>query len=573
MRKSALFVLAIVMLWRSPEALAEDYDPQNTMLALNMAVVSVQRILAAKDRVILDQEYQNIINNLSLGNIRSDPEIMSLYEKLLDITSRKKLRSEETEYLRNAYNAQEKKSLSSALSDFGKSSAAMIREDGSISAFFGSFSSLVSVSAASYFKYKSGGNNLQGSLEDNLYRLRNEDLADFNDMQKELLTSSWNLMNKYNLPDEYRLVQSSVEDFCKAVEQTGNPSQKLRMLRSMESDFRVYPPYWYYRAKTAQECRDNDEAAKCYDKFEEVWRPVLRRDPYMLETAKYRISQIVQDDTPNYEENKPVILALCQVMRENTMRDDWVNNLFAGAVYYALGEKDTGIRCVEMNIDFGYEEELSSSVLQNMRLNVPAVLLLREALRSLKLNEITSGMTSKDKYRVIMIADCLDNRDNAAENLSLSAKTPAELHAIRVNLMSRADTEVFREVRSIAESQPVSGDELSRDYALVMPLLKAYSDDENAQAHTMIADMYLYGWTVSQDSDMAMTYYLKAAEKGNIYAQIMYINLLTAERLSFDYEPEIKTVIIERRIEPLSQEKEAVIAFLAIQEITAVMTH
>ena len=552
MKKTAFFVTASIMLCAGPSFSAENYDPQNTMLALNMAVVSVQRILAAKDRVILDQEYQNIINNLSIGSIRSDPEITGLYEKLLDITSRRKLRTEETEYLKNAYNAQEKRSISSALSDLGKSSAAMIREDGSIRAFFGSFSSLVSVSAASYFKYKSGGSNLQGSLEDNMYRLKTEDLADFNDMQKELLTSSWNLMNKYNLPDEYRLVQSSVEDFCRTVENTDNSSQKLRMLQAMEADFRVYPPYWYYRAKTAQECRDYDEAARCYDKFDEVWRPVLRKDPYMLETAKYRISQIVQDDVPNYDENKPVILALCQVMRENTMRDDWVNNLFAGAVYYALGEKDTGIMCVEMNIDFGYEDELSGSVLQNMRLNVPAVLLLKEALRSLKLTEITSGMTSSDKYRVIMIADCLDNRDDAAESLSLSAKTPAALHAIRVNLMSRADTEVFGAVREIAENQPVSGDELSRDYALIMPLLKAYSDDENAQAHTMIADMYLYGWNVGQDSEAAMTYYLKAAEKGNIYAQYMYINLLTADRIGFNDEPESRTIVIERRVEPVS---------------------
>ncbi|MBQ2616492.1 MAG: hypothetical protein IJF90_06505, partial [Synergistaceae bacterium] len=57
------------------------YDPQHTMLALNMAVVSVHRILSAEDRIILDAEYQNIINNLSIGNIRSDPEITELYKK------------------------------------------------------------------------------------------------------------------------------------------------------------------------------------------------------------------------------------------------------------------------------------------------------------------------------------------------------------------------------------------------------------------------------------------------------------------------------------------------------------
>lgn len=45
---------------------AEEYDPQHTVLALNMASVSIQRILSTKDRAVLDMEYRNIISNLKL---------------------------------------------------------------------------------------------------------------------------------------------------------------------------------------------------------------------------------------------------------------------------------------------------------------------------------------------------------------------------------------------------------------------------------------------------------------------------------------------------------------------------
>ncbi|MBQ9595014.1 MAG: hypothetical protein IJR35_04075, partial [Synergistaceae bacterium] len=38
----------------------EEYDPQHTMLALNMAIVSVHKILTAENRAILEQEYNNI---------------------------------------------------------------------------------------------------------------------------------------------------------------------------------------------------------------------------------------------------------------------------------------------------------------------------------------------------------------------------------------------------------------------------------------------------------------------------------------------------------------------------------
>lgn len=88
-----------------PAIADEEYDPQHTMLALNMAIVSVHRILATQDRLILDQEYQNIMNNLSLGNIRSDSDITKLYEKLMDIASKKRLRQDEADNVIKRYNA------------------------------------------------------------------------------------------------------------------------------------------------------------------------------------------------------------------------------------------------------------------------------------------------------------------------------------------------------------------------------------------------------------------------------------------------------------------------------------
>ncbi len=90
--------------------MSEIYDPQHTMLALNMAIVSIHRILTTGDRIVLEQEYQNIINNLSLGNIESDKDMTALYLDLTGIISRKGLRSEEAEFFRSRYDLKRKKS-------------------------------------------------------------------------------------------------------------------------------------------------------------------------------------------------------------------------------------------------------------------------------------------------------------------------------------------------------------------------------------------------------------------------------------------------------------------------------
>lgn len=68
---SALIAMFVLM---SSASYAE-YDPLNTMSALNMAIVSVNRILMTQDRAVLDWEYENIINRLAVGNIESDTEI------------------------------------------------------------------------------------------------------------------------------------------------------------------------------------------------------------------------------------------------------------------------------------------------------------------------------------------------------------------------------------------------------------------------------------------------------------------------------------------------------------------
>ena len=58
-----------------------DYDPLLTMSALNMAVVSLHRITSSGDRLTLDREYTNIINNIRMGEINDDPELTGLYSE------------------------------------------------------------------------------------------------------------------------------------------------------------------------------------------------------------------------------------------------------------------------------------------------------------------------------------------------------------------------------------------------------------------------------------------------------------------------------------------------------------
>lgn len=528
MRKIFLSAIIFVMLISDSHA-EESYDPQHTMLALNMAVVSVHRILSAQDRIILDAEYQNIINNLSIGNIRSDPEITELYRRLLDVSHSKRLRQDEAEEIRKRYDAQSSNRIKYALTEMAEIGRGVLAGDENAGKVFVGLGRLLSACTAGYFREQADGVNRNINLNAELFRLKTEEMNDFNDLQKQLLSSSWRLLNKYHLPDEYRLVQRALDDFYRAVDEPDTPSRKLRMLQALEDDFRVYPPYWFYRARTALDVGDSYEAGKCFDRFNEVWRPVLRKDPYKLEATKYRINTLLNDGVN--DESRKNILALAEIMRDNTLREDWTNNLFAAALYYSLGDKETAVKCAEVNIDFGYEYELSSAMLEQMRANVDFPLLPEDTLRALKLSRLTQNMKSHDKEAALILADYFDGRGEYYEALRKN-NHPLSRHALRIILQSENDSSLFADILRFAK---ISGD--ISCYSSAMNLIKDYADGGNIPASTFLADMYSYGLGVSRDSFMALKYYRIAGFGGDIYSQNMCVNIMLTSQ-DYTYRPE-----------------------------------
>ena len=117
--KSLLSAILAAIMLLCPHNLAfsaeEHYDPQHTVLALNMAVVSIHRILSTNDRAILDTEYRNIINNLKYGNIESDAEIVALFDELIAAIKAKTFSNEARKKLQSNYDEWAKKNLSQSV--------------------------------------------------------------------------------------------------------------------------------------------------------------------------------------------------------------------------------------------------------------------------------------------------------------------------------------------------------------------------------------------------------------------------------------------------------------------------
>ena len=366
-----------------------------------MAVVSIQRILNTNDRAVLDMEYRNIINNLKLGSIKADSEIISLYQELMNTISGKTLNFEAAEKLQTNYDQWAEKHITQSVSgasgiihglekEAAVNAVSSLAEKGlsGLSAVF-SPAAIVTVTAAvavscvsQYYAHQNAKLDAefrQGLAED-LLKIERQEHESYNRLQTRLLESAWRLLRQYKLPDEYRIVQKGVDDLFKAVNET-DPAKRRGMLRALENEFRVYPPYWIYRAETEQIIGDEKETAKCFDEFDKVWRPVLRNDVWKVEAEKFRVIQALNSG------DKPAAMNHLEAVCSNLERSDWTNNIFAGLVYYMLGENEKAIERVEVNINFGFGMKTSKAVLEEMKSGKMNIKSLSE-----KLSEINADL-------------------------------------------------------------------------------------------------------------------------------------------------------------------------------------
>ena len=334
-----------------------EYDPLLTMTALNLAVVSLHRITSAKDRLILDREYTGIINNLRMGEINADHELTSLYQEIVRVINMGRLRDELRTEIEAVYSLEKQKSIKDIIS-------------GNLARSFNSnalvwLGKLAASCATEYFRTKAKA-ELQSEAQN--LRLKSEELDEYDELQRKLLGSSWKLLRQYMLPDSYRLTQNALDKFYSAI-QEADSSKRLRMLKYIEGEFAMYSPYWFYRMRSAQEAGDQNEADESFRKFCEVWRPVLRKDPYKVEALKYRIDGLMSGGLT--EERAGEILKCLAEMGENTPLEDWANNIYMGMMYFTLGLKDKAIESVMCNLDFEFETENSERLLAKFEREIP----------------------------------------------------------------------------------------------------------------------------------------------------------------------------------------------------------
>jgi len=319
--------------------LSKEQAQLQVLQSLNLIAVSLTHIMNYNDKVVLDQEYNTIINNLNLSNI-PDADIITLLQELMDLLISSKIQDHEREYLLSCFD----KNIQTELKNRVKSS---IFDTDLVLNPYTSILSAVLSTGSFYFNYRSQLDTYAKEKEEGRWAIEAKTMQGLNSFYKKLLKYSWELMRKYNFPDEWRLDEKQLSAYTDILKES-DLARRYRKLERIENNFQKFPPYWYYRGQAAQEIGKNEEAIRCFNQFQQIHQGILRKDPYAASVAMCKTMLTVeQADPATLKSDLNLILA-------NSEDADWGNILFAALQYARMGDSDAAGKLILRNLDNGH---------------------------------------------------------------------------------------------------------------------------------------------------------------------------------------------------------------------------
>ena len=210
--------------------------------ALNLCLVSVSQIIDYADVYILEQEYQNILNNLNLEHMPKDDSLLDILRQILDTITFFRIQEEEKSFIEQAYKRKMKTAVWKALPN-----CQVILGAGK---WYAMLLMLIYQVGTGYMNYRNAKAEAVQEHAKELWELQRAAIEQFNGLRRELFTTAWKLADRYNFNDAWRLTENQITQYNRVL-MDGNLSRRLTRLEGLEESFRAYPPFWYFKGHTA----------------------------------------------------------------------------------------------------------------------------------------------------------------------------------------------------------------------------------------------------------------------------------------------------------------------------------
>lgn len=251
--------------------------------ALNLCTVSVSQIVDYDDAIILDQEYETILNNLNLENMPKDEALLDILRRLLETIAFFKIQEREKLIVEQEYQQTMKNAIWSAVPNL-----AILFSGGNL------FSLLATVTVQAgigYMNYRKARSQCDLEKERQKWGLQKAAMEQLESLQQQLFVTAWRLADTYDFPDEFRLTQRQIRQYD-AILMDADEIRKYERMDSIKDKFVAYPPFWYYFGNTANSIANRPNLN---DKEKTIYREKAKKYfEYYRECNKYNL---LREDT------------------------------------------------------------------------------------------------------------------------------------------------------------------------------------------------------------------------------------------------------------------------------------
>lgn len=215
-----------------------------TAYALNLCTVSVSQIIDYNDLIVLEQEYETILNNLNIEMMPKDESLLKILKQLLDTITFFRIQEVDKKFIERDYQNKMKNAIWSAIPNIG-----VIFGGGDRKALAFTLASQIGIG---YMNYRKNKAYIEDERERNQWRLQRAAIEQFNGLRRELFDTAWRLVDAYDLPDEYRLTEYQVKQYNEIL-MDADIYRRFERLNTIKKYFIAYPQFWYFFGNTANE--------------------------------------------------------------------------------------------------------------------------------------------------------------------------------------------------------------------------------------------------------------------------------------------------------------------------------
>ena len=294
----------------------------STLFAINHVNWVVTKIKNYNDPSVLEEEYKNICADALDLNAIKDVEIIDLITDIMDVITEMRIEERERDML--------KEELDQGMSDAIYDAFSGISAGGGLSPASMVFNVLSSAATAA-MNYKKAKRQLMKAYKKQTWTLDKNRMRYLNDLNKSLLKKYWTLVQRYGLPDEYRVSEKDIALLIDHLKDTDH-KRLYSFLCTTETKYRGLQNYWYYRGLMAQQCNDFEDSKASLDRYQKMQREcgkMLRIDGIAAKAAMLRIQLMMQDkvaDENKYREQLSII-------ERNSTIEEWQQFYFCALVY------------------------------------------------------------------------------------------------------------------------------------------------------------------------------------------------------------------------------------------------